>query len=528
MRNLFQQWGTRETGPLSAPLEAKAPDEDEPTTITPMQVEVDRIETYDRNPRQEINPRYAEIKASIRSQRGLNNALDITRRPGAAYFMIRAGGNTRLQILKELWAETGDPAFAQVHCRYHPWTNEADVLTAHMIENELRGEMSLIDKALGVEALKCEFEAERGETLSRSALVRELAAKGYTISRRHLIRFQYAVEMLYPLIPTALHSGLGKAQIDFLRQLEQALGDCWTEAGQAPEAFPGIWKDVLMMQDGADFDVAIARQAVETRMAQLLAQPVGRIRMMVDAALAGRDIQSEVESETAGSDPADHPGRQDPRSVAPGVDFEVMEGSAQPVTDPPKPLPSPSMDAPSTTDPVGNRLRLSATPERTDRRGLRERNHRIATALAGRHGLADAIRDWPAMGQGFLIDLPAMPLIGSDPSDMTRRGLWWLLFSATEFYADRERATHLLDRNLTPPDFLARDGERLVGKAPDFGMLLTQLLLSPRLAEDDFRDILELLAGCRRLRSQCPDEDGRALWNPDIGNGEGASHEHAR
>jgi len=81
---------------------------------------------------------------------------------------------------------------------------------------------------------------------STPAIVRELAAKGYTISRRHLIRFQYAVEMLYPLIPTALHSGLGKSQIDFLRQLEQALSDCWTEAGQSSEAFPGIWKDVLM------------------------------------------------------------------------------------------------------------------------------------------------------------------------------------------------------------------------------------------------------------------------------------------
>ncbi|MCG5526610.1 hypothetical protein LRB11_17035, partial [Ectothiorhodospira haloalkaliphila] len=110
----------------------------DPVTVTQMILEISRIQPYDRNPRRERNPRYDEIKQSIRAQRGLNNALEITRRPGDPHYMVRAGGNTRLEILKELLAQTGDACFAQVHCLFHPWTHEAAVLTAHLVENELR------------------------------------------------------------------------------------------------------------------------------------------------------------------------------------------------------------------------------------------------------------------------------------------------------------------------------------------------------------------------------------------------------
>jgi integrating conjugative element protein (TIGR03761 family) len=159
---------------------------------------------------------------------------------------------------------------------------------AHMIENELRGKMSLIDKALGLQALKVEIETESGAELSRNALVRKLAESGYTISKRHLIRFQYAAETLYPLIPTALRSGMGRPQVDALRALETAFRAYWIDAGRDPDPFQTIWKDALLMLDGPEFDVALARQGLESRLAGLLEHPVSRIRIAVDALLSGR------------------------------------------------------------------------------------------------------------------------------------------------------------------------------------------------------------------------------------------------
>ena len=105
---------------------------------------------YDRNPRRTINPRYDEIKVAIRAAGKLNNPLSVTRRPGATLYMVESGGNTRLQILHELWQETNDETFYKTDCLIVPWQSESHVLSAHLIENELRGEMTLIDKALAL------------------------------------------------------------------------------------------------------------------------------------------------------------------------------------------------------------------------------------------------------------------------------------------------------------------------------------------------------------------------------------------
>src|SRR5690606_29234340 len=90
----------------------------DPLTVAQLVVEVDRIQPYDHNPRRERNPQYDEIKESVRAQGGLNNPLTITRRPGDTYYIVESGGNTRLQILKELWQGTNDLRFHKVHCLF--------------------------------------------------------------------------------------------------------------------------------------------------------------------------------------------------------------------------------------------------------------------------------------------------------------------------------------------------------------------------------------------------------------------------
>ena len=85
---------TRESLPVSIASD--------PLVDTAMQVTLDQIRPYLLNPRRSTNPQYEAIKASIR-QRGLDQPPSITRRPGEEHFIIRNGGNTRLEILNELW-----------------------------------------------------------------------------------------------------------------------------------------------------------------------------------------------------------------------------------------------------------------------------------------------------------------------------------------------------------------------------------------------------------------------------------------
>jgi ParB family protein of integrating conjugative element (PFGI_1 class) len=93
--------------------------------------------------------------------------------------MVESGGNTRLAILKELYLETADEVFNTVHCMFVPWKSEASILTAHLIENEMRGDMMLIDKAYAVQELKREFEKEKDKKVSDREFTRLAAARGY-------------------------------------------------------------------------------------------------------------------------------------------------------------------------------------------------------------------------------------------------------------------------------------------------------------------------------------------------------------
>ncbi len=126
-----------------------------------MVLDVCCIQPYERNPRHGRNPEYDRIKDSIRSQ-GLDQPLVITQRPGATDYIVHAGGNTRLLILKELFEETGDTRFSRYSCLFRPWSRESDVLLAHLRENDLRGNLTFIDKARAVLDAKHLFAKELG------------------------------------------------------------------------------------------------------------------------------------------------------------------------------------------------------------------------------------------------------------------------------------------------------------------------------------------------------------------------------
>ena len=96
---------------------------------------IDQVVAYDKNPRREINREYEQIKASI-SKRGMDQVLSVTQRPDDPIdiFMIIHGGNTRLKILQELYIETKDERFKTLQCRYVVWNTESDALIGHLIE----------------------------------------------------------------------------------------------------------------------------------------------------------------------------------------------------------------------------------------------------------------------------------------------------------------------------------------------------------------------------------------------------------
>ena len=146
---------------------------------------IDVIELYGANPRLYANPKYDEIKDSIRRV-GVQHRIIVTRRPGEDKYVIRQGGNTRLQCLRELYTETQDARFSQAPCIYKNWTSEIDLLLGHIIENDQRGGLNWHERAHMNCELKKALEQKDNLELGSRQFQKLASQHGITVYRQQL------------------------------------------------------------------------------------------------------------------------------------------------------------------------------------------------------------------------------------------------------------------------------------------------------------------------------------------------------
>ena len=260
----------------------------DPIAETPMIVTLDELFPYELDPRLTRNPLYDQIKASVR-ERGLDAPLTITRRPGATHYIILSGGNTRLAILRELWSETRDERFFRLLCLFRPWPERGEIiaLTGHLSENELRGNLTFIERALAVEKARELYEQESGKPLSQSELARRLSADGYPIQQSHISRMQDTVHYLLPCIPNVLYNGLGRHQVERLAVLRRAAEFSWQACAAGKSLaidFETLFHDALAIfdeQPGA-FAVARFRDELIGQMAEILGIDYNALDLEID------------------------------------------------------------------------------------------------------------------------------------------------------------------------------------------------------------------------------------------------------
>src|SRR3989344_6004339 len=303
--------GFERSGPAATALS-------DPIADTPMVVTLDQLRPYDHDPRMKRTPAYEEIKASIR-ERGLDAAPAITRRPGEDHYIIRNGGNTRLAILRELWSETKDERFFRISCLFRPWPERGEIvaLTGHLAENELRGGLTFIERALGVEKAREFYEQESSAALSQSELARRLAADGFPVQRSHITRMADAVLYLLPAIPTVLYGGLGRHQVERLAALRKAGERTWERRAlvqSLPVDYATLFHDVLAPFDirSDDFSLQRVRDELVGQMAELLAADYDTLSLEIDDS---ETRQKALSSEPALVRPIDPPGARVPASV---------------------------------------------------------------------------------------------------------------------------------------------------------------------------------------------------------------------
>ncbi|EHJ0058490.1 ParB family protein [Salmonella enterica] len=201
-----------------------------PAAEMPMVLTLDQLSPNPDNPRTSRNPRYDDIKASIRS-RGLDTVPKVTRDPDGEpdMYIFSDGGNTRYQILSELWQETAEDRFFRVHVLFKPWPGRLQCVIGHLAENEVRGELSFIEKAQGIHKARSIYEEQMGKTVSLRQLSELLTHEGLPVHYSTVSRMEDALKYLYPWIPDLLESGLGRPQITALLALRHDAERVWDE-----------------------------------------------------------------------------------------------------------------------------------------------------------------------------------------------------------------------------------------------------------------------------------------------------------
>lgn len=194
-----------------------------PVNEMPMVLTLEQLRPNPDNPRTSRNPKYEDIKASIRA-RGLDSVPKVTKDPESPedVYIFSDGGNTRYSILTELYAETGDERFRRVQCIVKPWPGRLQCVIGHLAENDVRGELSFIEKAFGIEKARAIYEEQLGREVSQRELADLLKEAGYPVHHSNISRMMATIEYLWPWMPNLLNSGMGRPQIAQLIALRTA------------------------------------------------------------------------------------------------------------------------------------------------------------------------------------------------------------------------------------------------------------------------------------------------------------------
>lgn len=475
-----------------------------PVTTTPMLVDVDQVVTYDRNPRRTTNAEYEQLKAYIRVE-GFNTVLAITQRPDTDrpdQYMIAVGGNTRLTILQELWRETSDERFRQVWCQFQPWENETHALVAHIQDNDLRGDLTFIDRALALQELRDLLESEAGMSLSQRQLRDQLAERGYQIGRTMIGWYDYTANTLYPLIPTLLATGLGRTTIMRIHKLQQAFDKAWKalDLGGTDEA-QSLFEQAMSLHDGDVLDLDALRRDLEEELSMVADCDLARASLELGGALYGRsdseadappappvsatdtsaatahsNTQSDSTADTGHTTP-DSPAdtgqttRTTSSATTPPGDSAPSESSGAAAQTPPSQSTSPAgqaAESPATPTP-GSTPETDATPTETlpdDVKSLRSRTWTLASRIAQGSRLGDIVVPIHG-GLGFLVGPIDETVQQSWHPDIGRTAMcvWWHLATLAEQFARHGQACAVMpdswqQRRIGDAMRQARDGQQ--------------------------------------------------------------------
>lgn len=276
-----------------------------------IEVTLDELIPNKNNPRLSRNKKYSEIKSSIYNS-GLDHPPHVTRKHPSDRYVIKSGGNTRLEILNELYREclastdisiqAKAESFYRFKVVFLPWEsdnsdedNDIEFLFSHLSENDNRSDFIFIDRALAAVKLRQYFndedraiKADNHKPLSARKLAEKMTTGGWPVQNQNLSQMFFAADHLFPVIPEAFWAGLGRPSVMKLRKILENSKTFWESvATEAEGGFEDLWTMTLVPLDGVDFSLDQAEESIEEAISERLQIPLTSVRADLQAISEG-------------------------------------------------------------------------------------------------------------------------------------------------------------------------------------------------------------------------------------------------
>lgn len=203
------------------------------------------IEVFRLNQRQSVNPKYDEIKASIR-KKGVQDPLCIVHHPDLQSWVLSQGGQTRLRICRELYEETRSDIFLYPPVIKLPFTSDLDLCISHLIENTIRGENTFLETAKAVFEIRNLLTEASAGTPTQGELAESMNDRGLPIRRQSITSMLYLVDELATEITNqAFLDQVSRNMVDGIRSLRKSI-----EGELAPDLFDSQLIDFINSHSG--------------------------------------------------------------------------------------------------------------------------------------------------------------------------------------------------------------------------------------------------------------------------------------
>lgn len=182
------------------------------TTIPLADIELN----FSDNPRLSLNEKRTELKNSISSSRAEYLILEVCKRPEDTCYSLLRGGNTRLEVVRELhseWSESENSnPYSMVKCIVYPWRNSAEKAIMNATENLVRGKLSYAEEARAVSILKQQY-LDAGITEPSFLEWSKSLGLSMSLSSTSIGRYLQTAELLNPGLPKLMLTGRANTSV---------------------------------------------------------------------------------------------------------------------------------------------------------------------------------------------------------------------------------------------------------------------------------------------------------------------------